>query len=130
MIEEIPIDESEQITESEQIAEAEQIAEPEVKPKPRAKGRPKGALGKKKKVDDVPQKKKPKPPPSESEEEEEPQPRKKQKVQREPSPDSRSSYEPPDSRLIAAEVLQLLSNRHIDRSAAKREKYRSWFNPV
>ncbi len=139
MIEEIPIEENapREISPEEIASE---IPEPEAqipKPKPKAKGRPKGSLGKKKKEqgDDVPQKiqkQKAKPqPPSESEEEE-PQPKKKRKVvQREPSPDSRSVYEPPDTRVIAAEVLQLLSNRHLDRSTAKREKYRSWFaNPV
>ena len=108
--------------------EIPEIIEPEpepTKPKPRPKGRPKGALGKKKTiaVSEVPQKKKkPKPPPSESEEEEVTPPRQRKKQQ--PLP---QVYEPPDTTAIAAQVLHMLSNRHLDRSAAKREKYRTWF---
>ena len=32
-----------------------------------------------------------------------------------------------NTRDIASEVINMLSNRHLDRSTAKREKYRSWF---
>ena len=32
-----------------------------------------------------------------------------------------------NTRNIASEVISMLSNRHLDRSNAKREKYRSWF---
>jgi len=49
---------------------------------------------------------------------------------RHPSPqgESASSESPAmDTRAIAAEVLHLLSNRHVERSQAKRAKYRSWF---
>ena len=124
---EVPLN-SEEIPE---IIEPEPEPEPEPtpKPKPRAKGRPKGALGKKKTnkipVNDVPQKKKKAKviTPSESEEEEIRPPR--QRKQQQPVP---QAYEPPDTTAIAAQVLHMLSNRHLERSAAKREKYRSWFS--
>ena len=32
-----------------------------------------------------------------------------------------------DTRQVASEVLQLLSNRHVNQATARREKYRSWF---
>ena len=124
---EVPIETSETI--AEEIPETEPKPEPASKPKPKPKGRPRGALGQKKKetiaVNDVPQKahkKKTKPPPPseyESEEEEAPPPKRKRIQQQ--------VYEP-DNRAIAAEVLHMLSNRYLDRSAAKREKYRSWFS--
>ena len=56
-----------------------------------------------------------------------PPPRKRRARMEEQSQDS-VSPEPPDARVIAAEVLHLLSNRHIERNQAKREKYRSWFH--
>ena len=111
---EVPIN-SEGIPE---IPESDPLPDPPA-PKAKPKGRPKGAVGKKKKEPvDEPQKKPKKirpPPPSESEEE---APRRK-KVQ--------PVYEP-DNRAIAAEVLHMLSSRHLDRTAAKRDKYRSWFS--
>ena len=128
---EIPITE----INSEEPQEIPENPEPAPKPKPKPKGRPKGSLGKKKQeetTDDVshktPKKKKTKPPPpSESEEEEKPSPKRRRATPR-PQP---VVYEPPDTRTIAAEVLAMLSNRHLDRSAAKREKYRSWLaNPI
>ncbi len=125
---EVPIN-SEEIPE---IIEPEPEPEP-TKPKPRAKGRPKGALGKKKKevirVNDVPKKKKKTKviSPSESEEEEmEVPPSRRRRIQQ-PVPQVSPVYEPPDTTAIAAQVLHMLSNRHLERSAAKREKYRSWF---
>ena len=115
---EVPIN-SEEIPEIPEIQETVTESDPPA-PKPKPKGRPKGAIGKKKKEPvDEPQtkpKKKTRPsPPSESEEE---APRRK-KVQ--------PVYEP-DNRAIAAEVLHMLSSRHLDRTAAKRDKYRSWFS--
>ncbi len=109
--------------------EPEPEPEPIPKQKPRPKGRPKGALGKKKTnkipVNDVPQKKKNAKviTPSESEEDEVTPPR--ERKQQQPVP---QAYEAPDTAAIAAQVLHLLSNQHLDRSAAKREKYRSWFS--
>ena len=78
--------------------------------------------------------------PPESESEEEPPPKSAKRgsgaaqrrarsvpeVPKEQSQDS-VSPEPLDTRAIAAEVLHLLSNRHVERAAQKREKYRSWF---
>ncbi len=114
---EIPIN-SEEI--SEQVTESDPLPEAAPKPKPKPKGRPKGAVGKKKKEPvDEPQKKPKKtkaPPPSESEEEAPPRKRVQQPVCQ------------PDNRAIAAEVLHMLSSRHLDRTAAKRDKYRSWFS--
>ncbi len=128
---EVPIEVSENID----IPEA--VPEPQPKAKPKAKrGRPPGSLNKKKvtvEIDDIPQKekkkasKKPKvPPPCEAEEDDEsispsPPPKKRRAQQQQPV------HEPPDSRAIAAEVLHMLSTRHLDSKAAKREKYRSWF---
>ena len=34
---------------------------------------------------------------------------------------------PPDTRQIASEVLQLLSDRHVEKKHAQRQKYASWF---
>ena len=115
---EVPIN-SEEIPEIPEIQET--VTEPDPPaPKPKPKGRPKGAIGKKKEPVDEPQKKpkKTRPPPSECESEEE-APRRK-KVQQ-------PVYQP-DNRAIAAEVLHMLSSRHLDRTAAKRDKYRSWFS--
>ena len=70
--------------------------------------------------------------PSPASEEEAPPPKKRNKKRRAPSPDSseeeRPQEQPLDSRAIAAEVLQMLSQRHLDQRQAKREKYRSWFH--
>ncbi len=122
---EIPIAE----IKTEETQEIQENCEPAPKPKAKPKGRPKGSLGKKKTEEATP-KKTPKkkvkiPPPSESEQEEEPPPKRRRAT---PQP---VVYEPPDTRAIAAEVLSMLSTRHLDRTAAKREKYRSWFaNPL
>ncbi len=122
VIEEIPIEEAATM---EEIA-AEATETPPEKPK---RGRPKGSKNKTPKNADVP--------------EEAPKPKQPRK-RRPPSPQSespspprhsRASFalpepeRPPplDSRQIAAEVLQLLSTRHLDLRQAKREKYRSWF---
>ena len=65
----------------------------------------------------------------ESESEEEPPPPKKRRARSAaPEVPSQDSVSPEmNTRAIAAEVLHLLSNRHVERAAAKREKYRSWF---
>ena len=112
------------------------------------RGRPPGALNKAKQavIQEVPivpipekqekkQKPKPKPPPaSESEEE---APPKRQKKKQAPRPPSDSEEEParrkprpaaaPDAHQLAAQVLQLLSTRHVGQANARREKYASWF---
>ncbi len=47
-----------------------------------------------------------------------------------PTPDRRRSCpQPQDTATIATEVLKLLSNRHVDRSEARRAKYSRWFLP-
>ncbi len=125
VIEEIPIEEA--ATMEEVVAEVADV-QPE-KPK---RGRPKGSKNKAQKNADVP------------EEAEAPKPKRAAK-RRPPSPQSRSpsppkrrrapvaelpetEHDPPsDYRQIAAEVLQILSTRHLDLRQAKREKYRTWF---
>ena len=117
------------------------------------RGRPPGALNKAKAViqevpipekqEKQPKKQKPKPPPptpgpSESEEEA-PAPKRQKKKQARPRvADSDSEEEParrkprpalaaPDAHQLAAQVLQLLSTRHVGQANARREKYASWF---
>ena len=85
---------------------------PKAEPKPKAKRAPR-------KVVEVEEE-------EESEEEAPPPPKKKRAPVRQMSQDS-VTPEPPDTRQIAAEVLHLLSNRHVERAQAKRDKYRSWF---
>ena len=134
VIEEIPI-ESTPVAEVDMGAEEAQAPAP---PEPAAKkrGRPKGS---KNRVREPPEpraaepvpKRKPRAaaaPPSSSSEEEPP---KAKRTKRKPVADSSEEEMPPqqplDSRQIAAEVLQMLSQRHLDLRQAKREKYRSWF---
>ena len=140
-IEEIPI-ESGPIADVD--AGAEEPAAPE--PVPKRRGRPKGSRNRPKEVapaqraeqpsaSTVPKKKKASaaraPSPSSSEEEEAPPPKRSTK-RRAPSPGSseeeRPQQQPLDSRAVAAEVLHMLSQRHVDQRQAKREKYRSWFH--
>ena len=116
------------------------------------RGRPPGALNKAKATaapaaaptpaPTVPKKRKA-PPPSDSEEEPVPVKVKKKRLT---APPLSSDEEPPtprkprrsrqrtispapvmDTRQVASEVLQLLSDRHLNQSTARREKYRSWF---
>ena len=45
-----------------------------------------------------------------------------------PPPKRRKEVPPPlDTRHIASEVLQLLSDRHVEKKHAQRQKYASWF---
>ena len=133
MIEEVPIVDTE---ESAVVA-----PEPIVVKK---RGRPKGAPNKPKVVPNPPNapKKQPTPPP---ESEEEPVPAKAKKKRVKAPPPSSSDEEPApkkprrprartispapvvDTRQVASEVLQILSNRHVNQATARREKYRSWF---
>ena len=139
VIEEIPI--SDVAEESVPVAavEAEEEIEAEA-PAPKKRGRPPGARNKSKAAPAAPKaepeaKPKAKKAPrkvvqveeeEESEEEYAPPPKRKRAAVRQVSPDS-VTPEPPDTRQIAAEVLHLLSNRHVERAQAKRDKYRSWF---
>jgi len=131
MIQEVPITDG-----SEESASP--IAEPIIVTKKR--GRPPGAPNKPK----TPAPKAAPKPPSPPESDEEPPKVKKRRVKAPPPPSS--DEEPPtprqprrsrqrtvsptpvmDTRQVASEVLQLLSNRHVDQATARREKYRSWF---
>ena len=133
MIEEVPIVDAEE--------SAAVVLEPVVVKK---RGRPKGAPNKPKVVPNPPkaQKKQPAAPPSESEEE--PVPVKAKKRLKAPPPSSSDEEPVPkkprrsrqrtisptpvmDTRQVASEVLQLLSNRQVNQATARREKYRSWF---
>ena len=76
-------------------------------------------------------KKKGPPPPSDDEEEEEeeeyePPPRRKTRSR---APVQEEYEEEPqlDPRQVAAEMISLLSQRNVDRNAAKRQKHASWF---
>ena len=133
MIEEVPIVDTEE--------SAAVVPEPIVVKK---RGRPKGAPNKPKVVPNPPNapKKQPTPPP---ESEEEPVPAKAKKKRVKAPPPSSSDEEPApkkprrprartispapvvDTRQVASEVLQILSNRHVNQAMARREKYRSWF---
>jgi len=128
-IEEVPIDTGEPVVADVEPAEA--VAEPEAVPKKR--GRPPGSKNKPKAAAEPKPKRasrSKKPPTPEASDEEPPPPRRltrtSRRVAEEQSSDSVSPG-PPDTRAIAAEVLSLLSNRHVERSQAKRQKYRSWF---
>ena len=122
--------------------------EPAVLPTPKKRGRPKGAPNKPKQptpiqevpVAPAPEKKKraAKPPPSESDEEPPaPKPSRKRARPRAPSssddepapPKKRTTKqpEPPNTQQLAAEVLQLLSSRHVGQANARRARYASWF---
>ena len=130
MIEEVPIVDTEE--------SAVVVTEPIVVKK---RGRPKGAPNKPKEVPKPPLPKKQPAPPSESESpvpvkvknkrtlpppsssDEEPAPRKPRRSR------ARTISPAPilDTRQVASEVLQLLSNRQVNQATARREKYRSWF---
>ena len=132
---EIQIEEVSIETQPEVVAEETNEVEATTPPAaPKRRGRPPGARNKPKAVvipETKPKAKKPKArpqTPEESEEEAPPPPRRR----RAPRPISEASQDsvspdPPDTRAIAAEVLNILSNRHQDRSQARREKYASWF---
>ena len=126
MIDEVPIENVETTPEEPPQQEAP-VVEAQEEPPKKTRGRPKGSC--KPKKEEV----KPKAKPKVQEECEEPKPPKKSKpkVQREEDRSSNEEiYRDIDTRAIAAEVISMLSNRHMDRSQQKREKYRSWFqNP-
>ena len=127
----------------------ESAPEPAVLPAPKKRGRPKGAPNKPKQpvvIQEVPVAPSPKkkratqaPPPSESDEEPPtPKPSRKRARPRAPSssddepalPKKRTTRgvpEPPNTQQLAAEVLQLLSSRHVGQANARRARYASWF---
>ena len=144
-IEEIPV----QTILEEQAELTEPASEEIVQAVAKKRGRPKGALNKKKnapplqeeEIEEAPprpaakraassavakpkQKKRRPPSPASSSSEEEPPPRKKRRARAEPE---QVVPPAPDNRQIAAEVLAMLSTRHLDMRQAKRDKYRSWF---
>ena len=127
----------------------ESAPETAVLPAPKKRGRPKGAPNKPKQplvIQEVPVAPAPKkkraakaPPPSESDEEPPtPKPSRKRARPRAPSssddepalPKKRTTRgvpEPPNTQQLAAEVLQLLSSRHVGQANARRARYASWF---
>ena len=138
IIEEIPIDISEeaQPEEVDPVTDEAPVEEEPIAPKKR--GRPQGSRNRPKpKVVAAPKAAKPKrkappPPPSEdedeSEEEEPPTPIPMRRRARAPATQEEYEEEPPmDPRLVAAEMLQMLSQRHAGRTQAKKAKYASWF---
>ena len=139
MIEEVPINSGE-VTEAPE--EPPEVVSDVVTPTPKKRGRPAGSKGKPK----------PPKPPMEVEEEEEapeevaPKPKKavpkkkaveavrKKAAKKKPVVQSSDSEEEPrerragtDPRAVAMEVMQLLSNQHAGRVAARRQKYAGWF---
>ena len=146
MIEEVPIVTDEPPNDSQEAAESTTTTTTttttEALPK-KPRGRPKGSLGVKKKTAVVekepepaiggiePVKETPKKKPAVATQ-------KKKKPTREDDDDddetesmaSMASREHQRNQQIAAEVVQMLSNRHVRTSQAKREKYRSWFQNV
>ena len=114
-IEEIPIEVEGAVSAEPSVSASGIEVSPPEAPAPKKRGRPKGSTNK--------PKPKARPPTPESGEETPPPVRRRDPAPREDS----VSPEPPDTRAIAAEVLHLLSNRHVERTNAKREKYRSWF---
>ena len=135
-IEEVPI------TQDDAQAEAPAHEDPPAVPA-KKRGRPPGSLNKKPKpsiveVPVAPEKKKravKAPPPSESDEEP-PKTRKRARPRESSSDDepvlpkkraTRSAApEPPTTQQLAAEVMQLLSNRHVSVANARRARYASW----
>ncbi len=137
IIEEIAIDISEeaQSEEVDPVTDEAPVEEEPIAPTPKKRGRPAGAKNKPKpKVIAAPKAAKPKrkappPPPSEdeneSEEEEPPTPIPMRRTRS--SIPEEYEHAPVDARHVAAEMLQMLSQRNSDRHQAKRAKYASWF---
>ena len=139
MIEEIPINSDVNEINSEpveQMVEEAVEAEPVEEPAPKKRGRPFGAKSKAKPAQPKSAQPKPRAAPkvaaeakkrqrvveeSESEEEEIVVKRKT----RRPAPEPEARI--PTTQDVAFEVMQLLSNRHVDQAAQRRAKYASWF---
>ena len=129
MIDEIQIENSDVQVEAETI-----IDEPVVEiVNKKGRGRPKGVVNKQKAEAKIKATAKKKTIVQEYEDSDEEEPivkikkktKKKTVVYEEESEEEQPQY---NTRDIASEVINMLSNRHLDRSAQKREKYRSWFN--
>ena len=131
-IQEIPIvSEEAQPDEVDPVTEEAPVEEEPTAPAPKKRGRPAGAKNKAKpKIVARPKKKTPEPPPSddseEEEEEEPPPPPRRTRSRAAPAPEYEEE-EIVDARSVAAEMLQMLSQRHVDRNHAKKQKYASWF---
>ena len=140
-IEEIPIDVSEEALPEPDAVVEEPLSpiEEEEAPAPKKRGRPPGAKNKAKaKPKVVVAKRKPRappPPPSEDEDEEDeddepdaPRVPLRRTHSRASAPSQREYEEDVvDARSVAAEMLQMLSQRNVNRNQAKRNKYASWF---
>ena len=132
MIEEIPINSDINEINSEPVApmvEEAIEAEPVEEPAPKKRGRPFGAKAKPKaKVEakaapKAETKKKQQRVVEESESEEEVVVKKRTRRPAPEAPEARI----PTTQDVAFEVMQLLSNRHVDQAAQRRAKYASWF---
>ena len=136
-IEEIEIVSEEALPEPAVVEEPLSPIEEEEAPAPKKRGRPPGSRNRAKpKV--VVAKRKPRappPPPSEDEDEEEeddepdaPRVPLRRTHSRASAPSQREYEEDVvDARSVAAEMLQMLSQRNVNRNQAKRNKYASWF---
>ena len=132
-IEEVPIDTSEAAVPDGDAAAGPPPEESEAPPPaPKKRGRPAGSLNKKTKAKQEPVPKEE--PPIEQATvapKKRAAPKRPRTKVRAPTPESDSPDsvypQPPDTRAIAAEVIAMLSNRHLERAEAKRQKYRSWF---
>ena len=131
MIEEIPINsEINKVNPINSEVNSEPVdAEPVEEPAPKKRGRPFGAKAKAKpkakveaKAPKVEAKKKQRIVEVSSESEEEIIVKKKT---RRPAPEPEARI--PTTQDVAYEVMQLLSNRHVDQAAQRRAKYASWF---
>ncbi len=135
-IEEVPIETGEPV----EADPVEAVVEPEAAPAPKKRGRPAGSKNKPKPAaapsvaqSRVSGSSKPNPrskkAPAPESDEEPPPPKRLTRSTRQVEEQSSDSVSPgpPDARVIAAEVLNLLSNRHVERAQARRQKYRSWF---
>ena len=135
-IEEIPIDVSEEALPEPDAVVEEPLStiDEEEAPAPKKRGRPPGAKNRAKpKVVAKRKPRAPPPPPSEEEEEDEddepdtPRIPLRRTHSRASAPSQREYEEVLDARSVAAEMLQMLSQRNANKHQAKRAKYASWF---
>ena len=146
MIEEVPINPEETGEPQGTVEPPETVEPPADVPAPKKRGRPVGAKGKPKvkRAEPAPE---PAPEPEpESEPESAPEPtpkpkktapkkdaskkavpKKKPVVQSSDSEEETEKRAGTDARAVAFEVMQLLSNQHASRVAARRQKYAGWF---
>jgi hypothetical protein len=132
MIEEIPISENSEISVEAEAPPQREPVEDAPEPVKRGRGRPKGKA--KPKADHLRvETNHPRQTPEIEDEPPTPRPKTKRAPRARPEPEYEE--EPPapvyDPRQIAAEVLGILSNRHVERRQQRRDKYASWFaNPA